>query len=101
MVAQRDRFRKNEIEQLRHDFDWKHKEFTIPPYIKHAWEKYGRPELPVFSNKRFSTNSKIISEIDCILPGIISAERTPIISSVNGTIEARTINNEALVNEMS
>ena len=64
-------------------------------------EKYGRPAFPVFSINKFSTNSNNISDIDCNLPGIISAYLTPMVNIKSGTIEARTINNDAFVKDIS
>ena len=64
-------------------------------------EKYGLPESPVFSIRRFSTNSKIISEIACNFPGTVSAALTPNPKIIKGTIDAKTIKREALVKEIS
>jgi len=70
---------KNEIEQLRNDFDWKHKEFVIPSNIKNTWEKIGSQNNQVFKDwsNRFQSLSekkkKIFqNELSQILPPSIT-----------------------------
>ena len=47
---------KTEIEQLRNDFNWTHKEFEIPSSIKVAWEKIGNQNNQEFKSWSDRTN---------------------------------------------
>ena len=51
---------KTEIEQLRNDLNWNHKEFEIPSSIKVAWEKIGKKNKQEF--KSWSDRYQSLSE---------------------------------------
>ena len=66
---------KNEVEQLRKNFDWQYKEFEIPSDIKEAWVKIGQKNHKVFkdwSDRLQSISEKkrtaFLNEIDKIFP---------------------------------
>ncbi len=72
---------KNEIEQLKNDFNWKYKEFVIPQNIKEAWEHIGKKNDRVYKNwsDRFKSlperkKSIFLKELDRTLPSILSKE---------------------------
>ena len=51
---------KNEVEYLRNDFKWEHKEFVIPSNIKDSWEKIGSQNKQAF--KDWSDRFESLSE---------------------------------------
>ena len=70
---------KNEIEQLRKNFDWEYKEFEIPSDIKESWVKIGQKNHKVFkdwSDRLQSLSEKkrttFLNELDKIFPSILT-----------------------------
>ena len=66
---------KDEVENLRKNFDWKHEEFVVPSNIKDAWEKIGARNNQKFNDwsKRFHSLSKkkktvFLNELNQIFP---------------------------------
>ena len=66
---------KDEVENLRNNLDWKHKEFVVPSNIKDAWEKIGSRNNQKFNDwsKRFHSLSKkkksyFLNELNQIFP---------------------------------
>ncbi len=52
---------KDEVENLRKNFDWRHEEFVVPSNIKRAWEKIGARNNKKFKDwsNRFQSLSKM------------------------------------------
>ena len=66
---------KDEVKNLRNNFNWKHKEFEIPSNIKDAWEKIGIRNNQNFNDwsNRFESLSKkrkagFLNDLDQIFP---------------------------------
>ncbi len=72
---------KNEVEQLRNNFNWKYKEFEIPSNIKDAWEEIGKKNAQEFKDwsDRFQSLSKkkkalFLNELDQTFPSKLANE---------------------------
>ena len=66
---------KDEVENLRNNFNWKHEEFVVPSNIKDDWEKIGSRNNQKFNDwsKRFHSLSKkkktyFLNELNQIFP---------------------------------
>ncbi len=66
---------KDEVENLRKNFDWRHEEFVVPSNIKDSWEKIGARNKQEFNDwsKRFQSLSKkkktiFLNELNQIFP---------------------------------
>ncbi len=66
---------KNEVQQIKNDFNWENKEFFIPADIKHAWAEVGQKSADRFKEwsirfQSLSENKKIIfqNELDRVFP---------------------------------
>ena len=72
---------KNEVEQIRNDFGWKHSEFVIPSGIKDAWEKVGNKNNKAFKDwtdrfQSLSEKKKTVfqNDLDQIFPAKLAQE---------------------------